>query len=80
MKRYLAIVAALFIAQPVFAFQCPADMAGIDAALAANPTLTAEQLAEVQAFRAEGEAMHTAGKHDESMAALKSAKDILGIE
>jgi hypothetical protein len=34
----------------------------------------------VAKFRAEGETLHKAGKHAESMAALSKAKGILGIK
>ena len=46
---------------------------------AANPKLSAEQLAEVKKLRAEGEAFHKAGKHQESVATLGKAKTLLGI-
>lgn len=58
---------------------CPVDMKEIDAALSANPQLSAEKLAEVKRLRAEGEALHKAGKHEESMATLGKAKAALGI-
>ena len=81
MKRLvLATAAALLIAGPAFAFHCPQDMADVDAALAKNPPLSAEQLAEVTKLRAEGEAFHTAGKHQESVDTLAKAKGILGIQ
>lgn len=79
MKRLLGIVVALMIAQPAFAFHCPADMAAIDAALAAGPQITAEQLATVTALRAEGEVQHAAGNHDKSVELLQQAMAILGI-
>jgi hypothetical protein len=37
-------------------------------------------MAEVKKLRAEGEALHKQGKHDESQAALGKAKGILGIK
>jgi hypothetical protein len=55
------------------------DMQQIDAALAANPKLSAEQLAEVKKLRAEGEAQHNAGDHAKSVDTLAKAKAILGI-
>ncbi|HEY5808195.1 MAG TPA: hypothetical protein VIT67_09525, partial [Povalibacter sp.] len=58
---------------------CPMDMKAIDAALEAKPQLTAEQLADVKKYRAEGEALHKAGKHQESVDALAKAKAILKI-
>jgi hypothetical protein len=54
-------------------------MKAIDAALP-KAKLDAKQAAEVKKLRAEGEQLHKAGKHDESMAALGKAKGILGIK
>jgi len=72
-------VAALLAAGPALAFHCPADMAKIDAALAKNPQLTAAQLDEVKKQRAEGEALHKAGKHQESVDTLGKAMKTLKI-
>jgi hypothetical protein len=81
MKRILlAAVALSFLATPAFAMHCPKDMAKIDAALAANPQISAEQLAEVQALRAQGEEYHKAGQHQESVDTLAKAMEILGIQ
>ena len=71
--------AALFTAGTALAFRCPADMKKIDDALAKNPTLTAAQMDEVKKYRAEGEALHKAGKHQESIDTLVKAEKILGI-
>ena len=76
----LAAVALGFLAAPAFAMHCPADMAKIDAALAASPQISAEELAEVQGLRAEGEAYHQAGQHQESVDTLAKAMEILGIQ
>jgi hypothetical protein len=77
-KLLLALVLALTSAV-AFAGHCPMDMKQIDDALAASPKLRADQLAEVKKRRAEGEALHKAGEHDESVAELAKAKAILGI-
>lgn len=63
-----------------WAFHCPKDMAKIDAALAKNPKLSAAQMAEVKKLRAEGEALHKAGKHQESLDTLAKAEKILHIQ
>ena len=63
-----------------FAFHCPADMKKIDAAMAKNPKLTDAQAAEVKKYRAEGEALHKAGKHQESVDTLAKAMKILNVE
>jgi hypothetical protein len=62
-----------------FAFHCPADMKKIDEALAKSPKLSAQQMADVKKFRADGEAFHKAGKHQESVDTLAKAMKILGI-
>ena len=81
MKRISALAAALlFASSAAFAFHCPKDMAAIDAALARNPPLSAEQLAEVKKLRADGEAYHKAGEHQKSVDALAKAMKILKID
>lgn len=80
MKRQISLFAALVSASAVaFAFHCPADMKKIDEALAKKPTLTKEQAAEVTKYRAEGETMHKAGKHQEAVDTLGKAMKILKI-
>jgi len=54
-------------------------MKAIDAKLATNPSLSADNAAKVKQLRADGETHHKAGKHDDSMKALAEAKKILGI-
>lgn len=73
-----ALAATLLLALPAQAFQCPADMAAIDAALA-SANLSAEDLAKVQELRARGEELHAAGDHQASVDALAEARAILGI-
>ncbi len=78
--RTLIAAAVLAVTSSVaFANHCPKDMAAIDAALAKNPSLSAEKLADVKKLRAEGEAFHKAGKHTESLDSLGKAMKILGI-
>lgn len=80
MKRILVAVAALVFTAGAWAFHCPADMKKIDDALAKNPQLSADQMAEVKKYRAEGEALHQAGKHQESVDTLAKAMKILKIQ
>ena len=81
MKRMLALAATLlFAATAAFAFHCPKDMKAIDDALAKNPKLSAADMEAVKKYRAEGEALHKAGKHQESIDTLAKAEKILGIE
>jgi hypothetical protein len=75
----LAAILAL-AASAALAFHCPADMAKIDAALAKNPKLSADQMTQVKRFRADGEALHKAGKHQESLDTLAKAMKILDIK
>ena len=72
--------AAVFATGSAFAFHCPADMKKIDDAMAKDPKLTPEQTAEVKKYRAEGEALHKAGKHQESIDTLAKAEKILNIQ
>ena len=76
----LTAVIAVAFAAPAFAFHCPKDMAAIDAALAKNPNLSAEQMAAVKKDRADGEALHKAGNHAESLVVLCRAEKALGLE
>jgi hypothetical protein len=82
MKLRMLVVAAAFAlaAGNAFAFHCPKDMKKIDDALAAKPNITAEQLADVQRLRAEGETLHKQGKHQDSIDTLAKAMQILSIQ
>ena len=75
----LVAAGALMVSSAAFAMHCPADMKKIDDALAKNPKLTAEQMADVKKYRAEGETLHKAGKHQESVDTLGKAMKILGV-
>ena len=77
--RTALLTATLFATGTAFAFHCPAEMKKIDDALAKDPKLTAAQMDEVKKYRAEGEALHKAGKHQESLDTLGKAEKILGI-
>jgi hypothetical protein len=80
MKRIALATLLAFTASAALAFHCPADMRKIDEAMAKNPQLTAEQTAEVKKYRAEGETLHKAGKHQESVDTLAKAMKILDIK
>jgi hypothetical protein len=79
MKRIMSAAAALLFSAAALAFHCPADMKKIDEAMAKNPKLTEAQMAEVKKYRTEGEALHKAGKHQESVDTLAKAMKILSI-
>jgi hypothetical protein len=80
MKRAILTTVLAFFASAALAFHCPADMRKIDEAMAKNPKLTPEQTAEVKKYRADGEALHKAGKHQDSVDTLSKAMRILSIK
>ncbi len=75
----LSAVLALAVTAPAWSASCPVHMTAIDEALAKSPQLSEADLAEVKRLRAEGEELHTSGKHAESVEALTQAKTLLGI-
>lgn len=75
----LILVAGLLASTSAFAFHCPADMKKIDDALAKKPAISADQMTEVKKLRADGEALHKAGKHQEAVDTLAKAMKTLGI-
>lgn len=78
--KHLTLAAAItLLASPLLAGQCPADIAAIDAALAAGTDLSEADLATVQELRDEGQSLHDAGDHDASVETLAEAKAMLGI-
>jgi hypothetical protein len=79
--RKLALFAAAYLgAGSAMAFHCPADMKKIDEALATKPQLSVSQMDEVKKYRSEGEALHKAGKHQESVDTLAKAMKILNVK
>jgi hypothetical protein len=78
--RTTVAVALLALSGSAFAFHCPADMKKIDEAMAKNPKLTDAQMSEVKKYRAEGETLHKAGKHQESVDTLAKAMKILNVK
>jgi hypothetical protein len=78
--RNIVIAASLaLVSSTALAFHCPADMKKIDEAMAKNPKLSAVEMADVKKYRAEGETLHKAGKHQESIDTLGKAMKILKI-
>jgi hypothetical protein len=76
---HLIVAASLALASSTaFAFHCPQDMTKIDAAMG-KAKLSDGQMAEVKKYRAEGEALHKADKHQESVDILAKAMKIMGI-
>jgi hypothetical protein len=79
MKTIPLFIALAFAAGGALAHNCPNEMKAIDAKLATQPKLSDADAAKVKKLRADGEAAHKAGKHDDSMKALGEAKKILAI-
>lgn len=77
-KTVVFASALALISTSALAFHCPADMKAIDDALP-KVKLDATKTAEVKKLRAEGETLHKAGKHQESVDTLAKAKKLLGI-
>lgn len=78
--RWVVAAGFVLVTGSALAFHCPADMKKIDDALAAKPSLSAAQLDEVKKLRAEGENLHKAGKHQESVDTLAKAMKVLNIK
>ena len=79
MKKLLLAILLASASGLALAFHCPADMKAIDAKLATNPKLAEADMAKVKKLRADGEAAHKAGKHDDSVKLLAEAMKLLGI-
>ncbi len=79
MKKLMTLMLLMVFSGAALAFHCPADMKKIDAALDKKPALSADQVSEVKKLRADGEVLHKAGKHQESVDTLAKAMKILGI-
>jgi outer membrane biogenesis lipoprotein LolB len=80
MRKFALFAAAFLAAGSAMAFHCPADMKKSDEALAKKPQLSAAQIDELKQYRAEGEALHKAGKHQESVDTLAKAMKILNVK
>ena len=79
MKKLLIAAVLASSVGLALAHNCPNEMKAIDAKLSTNPQLSAADATKVKQLRADGEAAHKAGKHDDSMKALGEAKKMLGI-
>jgi len=75
-----ALAVGVLTAGGAMAGQCPLDIKAVDGALAANTQLSQAQKDEAMALRNEGEKLHKAGKHAESVAVLAKAKEMVGIK
>lgn len=77
MKHIIVLLATMLISAAAIAGSCPRLMSEIDNRLAAGPMLDAEIVEEVIILRTQGEAAHQQGDHDQAMAALEEALEIL---
>ncbi|HSW20489.1 MAG TPA: hypothetical protein VLJ86_24920 [Ramlibacter sp.] len=77
--RVLVLLLCLGFSGATWAHNCPNEMKAIDAKLSTSPSLSKDVADQVKKLRADGDAQHKAGKHDESMASLGQAKKLLGI-
>ena len=78
--RIMLLAGALVaFATPALADHCLTDVAKIDAALAQNPALTAEQLVQVRDLRDRGLVAHEEDYHGTALGGLHRALAILGI-
>ncbi|MGE8294597.1 MAG: hypothetical protein ACN6PH_03550 [Pseudomonas sp.] len=77
MRRTIMFLAAALISLPLWAMHCPQDMAKIDELLQSDPPSDPAVLAKVKELRAEGETLHKAGNHTESVRVLGEALDLL---
>jgi hypothetical protein len=78
MTRIALAAAFALLSTVALANNCPNEVKAIDAALPKSK-LDSKQQAEVKKLRDEGDKLHKAGKHSESMATLGKAKKMLGI-
>ena len=77
MHRLAVFFATALLSTSLWAMHCPADMAKIDDLLKTDPPSDAKVLAQVQQLRAEGETLHKAGNHGESVKVLGEALQLL---
>jgi hypothetical protein len=80
LSRILPGLLLLSLSLPALASHCPSDMKKIDAALASNPSLSANDMARVKELRASGEKHHKSGNHGQSVEDLHEAMGLLGLE
>ena len=79
MKKIVLLAILALFSSTALAFSCPKLMKQIDAALP-SAKLSAAQMTEVRKLRADGEALHKAGKHQDSVDTLAKAMKILDIK
>lgn len=73
----LCLLATTLLSTPLWAMHCPADMAKIDQHLKNDPPDDPQVLAKVKSLRAQGEELHKAGDHSQSVQVLGQALELL---
>lgn len=77
-KLITAAILTAFMSGAAFAGSCPMHVKAVDDALATS-TAADDVKAQAKTLRDEGQALHDAGNHAESMAKLAEAEKLLGI-
>ena len=87
LKKLIIATVMLILATPALASHCPKDVKAVDRVLERIEAkempeleLSDEKLAEVISMRDQGEELHEAGKHEESVEMLHKAMAILRIK
>ena len=71
---------ALTLATPALAGQCPQQMAALDQHIQQHGSmLKPDQLSRVKQLRTQAEAEHKAGRHEQSLQALRQARQAMGM-
>ncbi|WP_313225132.1 hypothetical protein [Stutzerimonas nitrititolerans] len=77
MRRISIFLVGALASAPLWAMHCPMDMAKIDERLETDPPEDPAVLAQVKKLRAEGEELHNAGDHTQSLQVLGQAQELL---
>lgn len=77
MRRFILFTCAALLSAPLWAMHCPADMAKIDQRLKSSPPKDTAILSQVKTLRAQGEDLHKAGEHSQSVQVLGQALQLL---
>jgi hypothetical protein len=77
-KIFIATILIAGLSTPAFAGHCPKDVKLIDEAVSMAQGLSSIQKIEINNLRNGGERLHKNGKHDDALAALHRALNMLG--
>jgi len=76
-KILIAASVTMVLAAPALANSCPILMNEIDLAMASETHADPQVLKQIQDLRAEGEALHKAGKHAQAVEKLEHALELI---